>query len=137
VIQRHDALQHVARRNLHRFAALPRGIVDHLRRRARSPGSRPDRIEIRHHHQVALRVERLPVFLEAHVVAGDRLVKDRYRQMRRIELHELFRRHRLAARHAGDVRHGAVDLLDAVLAQPNPQCVGCRACAKEFNVCWL
>ena len=68
--------------------------------------------------RVALGVKLLIIFLEADVVAGNRLMEDRDRQMDGFELDEFFGRHRLAARDAGDIRHGAVDFLDAVLPQP-------------------
>ena len=90
------------------------------------------RRQVRNHHQVALGIERLSVLLKAHVIAGDRLMEDRDRQMDRFEFYEFFDGHGLAARYTRDIGDRAIDFFDPVSADPSPHVF--RRCSDAQNL---
>ncbi|MCY1524795.1 hypothetical protein D9M68_597460 [compost metagenome] len=116
--------QHAARREGHQLAVVVEAVVDHLRGGVGGPGhdARGGRVRA----QLHVAVGRLD-----HVVvrpAGRKLPRhphrhDRLRQAHAAVLGELLTRQDLAARHAGQVGHQALDLGHAVLVEPVLQIV--------------
>ena len=131
-VEIHDPAQDGARRDLDRVSILPGRVMDDLGSGTGGPRRRADRRKIRHHHQVALRIERLTVVLEADIVARDGLMENRDRQVDRFQLDELLDGHRLAARHSGDVRDGAIDFFDTMRADPAADALSRRSYAQDL-----
>jgi hypothetical protein len=111
-------LEHVARRVADRVALGGDHVADHLRRRVGFPRHHRKRRQVRHQLQVA--IERIVAEIAGlfRIFAGDRVPEHRRGQRQRGVGGEFRRRHHLAARHAGEIRRDALDVLDA--ANPEP-----------------
>ena len=110
VVQFNNAAQHIARGGGHGVAGLILRVMDHLQGDVRRPGGGGGRGKVRDQDHVGLGE------LARRVVgpfAGDRLQEDRVRQEETALLGEFRRRHRLAARHAGDIADDAFHLVNA------------------------
>jgi hypothetical protein len=94
------------------------GVVDHLGGRILRPGHGRQGGEVGGQDDVGVGLHRADNALELGEVAGDGLIEYRQRQVHRRRPEELAHRHDLAARHAGQIGHDALDLLDVLPREP-------------------
>ena len=132
----HDALQHVARREVDDASVLVDEVADDLRGRVFFPGHQRQRRQVRHQLEVAVILRIGEAVAVLGIAARDRRHEHGRRQRQRRVGGELLRRHHLAARHACLIGRDALDVLDAAPFQPVGHFLPVAHTAQVLDMGW-